>query len=38
VGKVTEVNEEKMKLKLNVKIFGRETPLEVNYSQVTKDD
>lgn len=38
VGKVTEVNEEKMKLKLNVKIFGRETPLEVDYSQVTKDD
>jgi transcriptional antiterminator NusG len=38
IGKVTDVNEEKMKLKLNVKIFGRETPLEVNYSQVTKDD
>jgi transcriptional antiterminator NusG len=38
VGKVTDVNEDKMKLKLNVKIFGRETPLEVNYSQVTKDD
>ena len=38
VGKVTNVNEEKMKLKLNVKIFGRETPLEVNYSQVAKDE
>lgn len=38
VGKVTEVNEEKRKLKLNVKIFGRETPLEVEYTQVTKDD
>ena len=38
VGKVTDVNEEKMKLKLNVKIFGRETPLEVNYSQVTRDE
>lgn len=38
VGKVTDVNEEKMKLKLNVKIFGRETPLEVNYSQVTRYD
>jgi transcription termination/antitermination protein NusG len=38
IGKVTDVNEDKKKLKLNVKIFGRETPLEVNYSQVTKDD
>ncbi len=38
VGKVMDVNSEKMKLKLNVKIFGRETPLEVDFTQVTKDE
>lgn len=38
IGKVTDVNEDKMKLKLIVKIFGRETPLEVDYSQVSKDE
>lgn len=36
-GKVTEINEEKKKLKVNVKIFGRETPLELNFTQITKD-
>lgn len=35
-GKITEINTEKKKLKLTVKIFGRETSLELNYSQVEK--
>lgn len=35
-GKITEINTEKKKLKLIVKIFGRETSLELNYSQVEK--
>lgn len=37
VGKITDVDEPKMKLKLSVKIFGRETPVEVDYEQVSKD-
>jgi hypothetical protein len=35
-GVIEEINEEKRKLKVMVKIFGRRTPLELNYNQVQK--
>ena len=36
-GIIENINEEKKKLTVMVKIFGRKTPLELNYMQVDKD-
>ena len=36
-GIIEEINEEKKKLKVMVKIFGRKTPLELGFMQVSKD-
>ncbi len=36
-GVIEDINEEKKKLKVMVKIFGRKTPLELNFMQVEKE-
>jgi transcriptional antiterminator NusG len=36
-GVIEEVNQEKRKLKVMVKIFGRKTPLELSFLQVEKE-
>jgi len=35
-GEISEINEDQMKLKVLVNIFGRETPVELGFSQVAK--
>ena len=36
IGNVTEINKDKHKAKVSISMFGRETPVEVDFSQVTK--
>ena len=34
VGTVSEINEEQQKVKVMIEMFGRVTPIEVNFTQV----
>jgi len=36
IGTIEEINSDKKKLKVTVKIFGRKTPVEVSFTQVEK--
>ena len=36
VGMIKEVNSQKQTLTINVELFGRETPVEINFSEVKK--
>jgi transcriptional antiterminator NusG len=33
---VAEINEDQLKVKVLVDIFGRETPVELDFTQITK--
>ena len=35
-GEIAEINEDQLKVKVLVNIFGRETPVELDFSQVAK--
>jgi transcriptional antiterminator NusG len=35
-GTISEINEDQLKLKVLVNIFGRETPVELGFDQVAK--
>ena len=37
-GQVTEIDEEKQKLKVNIEMFGRETSTELDFDQIDKID
>jgi transcriptional antiterminator NusG len=37
VGKITDVFSDKKRIKMIVKVFGRETPIELKYEQVSKE-
>lgn len=37
IGQIFDVNKEKKRIKMSVKIFGRETPIELKFEQVSKE-